>query len=143
VCASVQFSSCATCSLFTPYAARNVGICLCRQFFFEQYQQLDEELFSPNRAVFPADRFSYTSFSWAVASVRSKLHAPLDADPVALVPLADAVSAAWTSDACALMGCCSSLCMIAATIRMSYSFRLSSCAHVPVAGALAGAVSAA
>jgi hypothetical protein len=52
---------------------------------------LDEQLFSPNRAVFPAERFSYSSFSWAVASVRSKLHAPLDADPVALVPLADAV----------------------------------------------------
>jgi hypothetical protein len=65
--------------------------CPCRQFFFEQYQMLDEQLFSPNRAVFPAERFSYSSFSWAVASVRSKLHAPLDADPVALVPLADAV----------------------------------------------------
>jgi hypothetical protein len=52
---------------------------------------LDEQLFSPNRAVFPADRFNYSNFSWAVASVRSKLHAPLDVDPVALVPVADAV----------------------------------------------------
>lgn len=63
----------------------------CRQFFFEQYQSLDEQLFSPNRAAFPVERFSYGSFCWAVASVRSRLHAPLDADPVALVPLADAV----------------------------------------------------
>jgi hypothetical protein len=93
----------------------------CRQFFFEQYQQLDEELFSPNRAVFPADRFNYTSFSSAVASVRSKLHAPLDADPVALVPLADAVRAAWTGHACALAWCSSSsLYMIAAAIRMPW-----------------------
>eukprot|EP00878_Enallax_costatus_P013966 GHUV01014605.1.p1 GENE.GHUV01014605.1~~GHUV01014605.1.p1 ORF type:complete len:347 (+),score=91.08 GHUV01014605.1:276-1316(+) len=60
-----------------------------KQFFSEQYQQLDEQLFSPNRSAFPADAFNYSSFVWAVATVRSKLHAPLDSDPVALVPLAD------------------------------------------------------
>lgn len=63
-----------------------------RQFFSEQYQLLDQQLFSKNRSVFPADVFNYNSFVWAVASVRSKLHAPLDSDPVALVPLADSVS---------------------------------------------------
>jgi hypothetical protein len=90
-----QSSSCGMQHAHCTNTARCLSCCLsasCRQFFFEQYQQLDEELFSPNRTVFPADRFNYTSFSWAVASVRSKLHAPLDADPVALVPLADAVS---------------------------------------------------
>eukprot|EP00882_Tetradesmus_deserticola_P024104 GHRQ01026330.1.p1 GENE.GHRQ01026330.1~~GHRQ01026330.1.p1 ORF type:complete len:451 (+),score=161.10 GHRQ01026330.1:119-1471(+) len=81
-----------------------------KQFFSEQYQQLNEELFSPNRAAFPADRVNRTSFSWAVASVRSKLHAPLDADPVALVPLADALphrrnaNAAWKLKSAGIFG---------------------------------------
>lgn len=65
----------------------------CRQFFQEQYQALDAELFSPNRSAFPAQAFNADSFAWAVATVRSKLHAPLDTDNIALVPLADAVSA--------------------------------------------------
>ncbi|WIA29476.1 hypothetical protein OEZ86_011977 [Tetradesmus obliquus] len=81
-----------------------------KQFFFEQYQSLDEQLFSPNRAAFPVERFSYGSFCWAVASVRSRLHAPLDADPVALVPLADALphrrnaNAAWKLKSAGLFG---------------------------------------
>jgi hypothetical protein len=101
--------------LCCPVSQRQIACrpntCPCRQFFFEQYQQLDEELFSPNRAAFPADRFNYTSFAWAVASVRSKLHAPLDADPVALVPLADAVSAAWATSASGLFVDCIGHCM--------------------------------
>lgn len=72
----------------------------CRQFFREQYEQLDEQLSSQNRSVFPADTFSYSNFAWAVATVRSQLHAPLDVDPVALVPLADMVSCGWRSIFC-------------------------------------------
>jgi hypothetical protein len=64
----------------------------CRQFFQEQYEALNASLFSPNRALFPASTFTAEGFAWAVATVRSRLHAPLDADSIALVPLADAVS---------------------------------------------------
>lgn len=63
----------------------------CRQFFQEQYQSLDAELFSSNRTAFPAQAFNADSFTWAVATVRSRLHQPLDTDNIALVPLADAV----------------------------------------------------
>jgi hypothetical protein len=62
-----------------------------RQFFREQYDALNAQLFSANRAAFPLDAYSYERFAWAVATVRSRLHAPLDAEPLALVPLADAV----------------------------------------------------
>jgi len=65
---------------------------VCRQFFLEQFQQLDLSLFSQNRTAFPMDKFNYNNFVWAVASVRSRLHSPLDTDPVALVPVADVVS---------------------------------------------------
>eukprot|EP00879_Flechtneria_rotunda_P027161 GHRR01029036.1.p1 GENE.GHRR01029036.1~~GHRR01029036.1.p1 ORF type:complete len:413 (+),score=108.05 GHRR01029036.1:175-1413(+) len=81
-----------------------------KQFFLERFQQLDQELFSPNRAAFPLEQFSYNNFAWAVASVRSKLHAPLDVDPVALVPLADALphrrsaNATWKVKSAGLFG---------------------------------------
>lgn len=63
-----------------------------RQFFREQHAQLESELFAAHRDAFPAAQYDHASFAWAVASVRSRLHAPLDAQPLALVPLADAVS---------------------------------------------------
>jgi hypothetical protein len=75
-----------------------------RQFFREQYEQLQASLFGPNRAAFPAEAFSYDRFAWAVATVRSRLHAPLDADPVTLVPLADAVSEDADSVCVGIMG---------------------------------------
>eukprot|EP00775_Hariotina_reticulata_P010446 gene10446-10604_t len=81
-----------------------------KQFFMEQYQQLDQGLFSQNRPAFPVDKFSYSNFVWAVASVRSRLHSPLDADPVAMVPVADAVphkrtaNAVWKLKAAGLFG---------------------------------------
>lgn len=64
---------------------------VCRQFFQEQFLKLDEELFRPNRAAFPADAFTAERFAWAVATVRSRLRTPLDAGSLAIVPLADAV----------------------------------------------------
>lgn len=64
----------------------------CRQFFQEQYQQLNDQLFSCNRAAFPEGVFSYHNFVWAVATVRSRLHPPLDSEQPALVPVADLVS---------------------------------------------------
>jgi [ribulose-bisphosphate carboxylase]-lysine N-methyltransferase len=53
---------------------------------------MEEGLFAPDRALFPADAYTYESFVWAVATVRSRTHAPLDGGAIALVPLADQVS---------------------------------------------------
>lgn len=51
-------------------------------------------MLAPNRANFPAATFSEAAFLWAVAAVRSRVHAPLEGDQLALVPLADLVSPA-------------------------------------------------
>ena len=53
--------------------------------------ELDIELFSQHREAFPKDVFTLDAFLWAVATVRSRVHSPLDGDYVALVPLADLV----------------------------------------------------
>ena len=41
---------------------------------------------------FPASVFTWESFLWAVATVRARIHAPLQGQQAALVPLADLVS---------------------------------------------------
>lgn len=89
-------------SSFAPSATPAFSLCPslpppCRQFFQEQFAALDAQLFSPNRAAFPAQAFNADSFAWAVAAVRSRLHTPLDTDNIALVPLADAVSSSGSS----------------------------------------------
>ncbi|KIZ00282.1 rubisco large subunit N-methyltransferase [Monoraphidium neglectum] len=60
-----------------------------RQFFRQTFADMEEGLFAPDRALFPADAYTYESFVWAVATVRSRTHAPLDGGAIALVPLAD------------------------------------------------------
>lgn len=62
-----------------------------RQFFQQTFADLEANLLSPNRALFPADAFSYEAFVWAVATVRSRAHSPLDGANIAMVPLADQV----------------------------------------------------
>jgi len=66
-----------------------------KQFFKQQFQLLDAELFAPNRQVFPESSFTLSNFTWAVALVRSRIHAPLDGSSssgqLALVPVADLV----------------------------------------------------
>lgn len=63
----------------------------CRAFFEGRFAELDTELFSKHREAFPRDVFTLDAFLWAVATVRSRVHSPLDGDVVALVPLADLV----------------------------------------------------
>lgn len=41
--------------------------------------------------VFPPEVYTLDGFLWAVATVRSRVHSPLDGEDVALVPLADLV----------------------------------------------------
>ena len=68
--------------------------CMCCRAFFEgRYAELDAELFSRHREAFPRETFTLDAFLWAVATVRSRVHSPLDGDYVALVPLADLVRA--------------------------------------------------
>ncbi len=60
------------------------------------FQTKYNELFGPQgvlpAAQFPRDVYTYARFEAAVATVRSRSHAPLEGDALSLVPLADAVS---------------------------------------------------
>lgn len=49
-------------------------------------------MFAADRRLFPAEVYTRDAFTWAAATVRSRIHAPLDGQQLALVPLADAVS---------------------------------------------------
>ena len=62
-----------------------------RSFFEAKHAELESQLFAPHREAFPAGAFSLEAFLWAVASVRSRVHPPLDGAAVALVPVADLV----------------------------------------------------
>lgn len=62
-----------------------------RHFFEGKYAELEEQLFANYRDVFPSEVYTLDGFLWAVATVRSRVHSPLDGDDVALVPLADLV----------------------------------------------------
>ena len=66
-------------------------LCLRRQFFEAKHEELDAQLFAQRRDLFPAEAYSLPAFLWAVASVRSRVHPPLDGAAVALVPVADLV----------------------------------------------------
>lgn len=62
-----------------------------RAFFGQRYQQLQQDLFAPNPQIFPPEVFTYDAFLWASCTVRSRAHAPLDGENIALVPIADSV----------------------------------------------------
>lgn len=66
----------------------------CRSFFQQKYQELfgPQGLFANQTSLFPPNVFTLEAFVTAVATVRSRSHAPLEADKLSLVPLADAVS---------------------------------------------------
>ncbi len=63
----------------------------CREYFGETYAQLAQGLFAEHPGSFPADTFTADAFKWAAVIVRSRSHAPLEGDDLALVPLADLV----------------------------------------------------
>ena len=62
-----------------------------RAFFSGKFQEVEAAVLDPDRALFPADVFTEDAFLWAVAVVRCRVHAPLEGDQLALVPLADLV----------------------------------------------------
>lgn len=62
-----------------------------RAFFGGKFQEVEAAVMEADRSLFPADVFTEDAFLWAVAVVRSRVHAPLDGDQLALVPLADLV----------------------------------------------------
>jgi hypothetical protein len=64
---------------------------VCRQFFEAKHAELEEQLFAAHRNAFPPHSHELDDFLWAVATVRSRVHSPLDGEDVALVPLADLV----------------------------------------------------
>eukprot|EP00891_Asterochloris_glomerata_P003649 jgi/Astpho2/3649/Aster-07852 len=62
-----------------------------RQFFEVQWQEVECSLVQQHPDAFPADVFTWESFLWAVATVRARIHAPLQGQQAALVPFADLV----------------------------------------------------
>ncbi|GBF89663.1 rubisco large subunit N-methyltransferase [Raphidocelis subcapitata] len=81
-----------------------------RQFFQETFAELEATLFASDRALFPAEAFTYEAFLWAAATVRGRAHAPLDGAAIALVPLADGLphrrggNCAWKAKSSGLFG---------------------------------------
>jgi hypothetical protein len=63
-----------------------------RTFFRATHAQLQSGLFAANPAAFPAAAFSLPNFLWGVAAVRSRSHAPLEGDKIAIAPAVDLVS---------------------------------------------------
>lgn len=61
-------------------------------FFRSTFQQLQAGLFASNPAAFPPSVFTLPRFLWAVAAVRSRSHAPLEGQRIAVVPLVDLVA---------------------------------------------------
>ena len=79
---------------FTNYACQTLCTTFAvvhRDFFEDQWHNLNDNLFSQAPGLFPQDSFSYDRFLWAVATLRAHVHAPLQGAQVALVPLADLV----------------------------------------------------
>ena len=64
----------------------------CRDFFEEQWHDLNDNLFKSAPDLFPSNQFSFERFLWAVATLRAHVHPPLQGAQVALVPLASLVS---------------------------------------------------
>ena len=62
----------------SPYD--DMACACCRAFFEGKYAELDAELFSRHREAFPRETFTLDAFLWAVATVRSRVHSPLDGD---------------------------------------------------------------
>jgi hypothetical protein len=77
----------------STYQQLSHGLLFRRQFFTSKYQELNQDLFSANAALFPAQQFTFERFLCAVAAVRSRTHPPLDGDDIAIVPGLELVSA--------------------------------------------------
>lgn len=65
------------------------GVAAYRAYFAERHAELEATLFSKQRDVFPADVFTPAAFAWAAATVRARVHAPLDGADAAIVPGVD------------------------------------------------------
>ncbi|KAK9801977.1 hypothetical protein WJX73_005616 [Symbiochloris irregularis] len=62
-----------------------------RDFFKDLHERLSASLFQQHQVHFAAEAFSFDKFIWAVQTVRSRVHSPLEGKSIALVPLADLV----------------------------------------------------
>lgn len=71
-----------------------------RSFFESRFFQLQQELFSQHPGTFPSSIFTLEKFLWAVGTVRSRLHSPLEGDDVAMVPVADATPHSTKGNTC-------------------------------------------
>lgn len=65
------------------------GVAGYRAYFAERFAELDASIFSKDRTLFPEAAFSAAAFAWAAATVRARVHAPLDGADAAIVPGAD------------------------------------------------------
>jgi [ribulose-bisphosphate carboxylase]/[fructose-bisphosphate aldolase]-lysine N-methyltransferase len=60
-----------------------------RSFFAARHAALEDALFSRDRETFPADAYSAAHFAWAAATVRARVHPPLEGAAAAIVPGVD------------------------------------------------------
>lgn len=60
-----------------------------RDFLERRFTELSETLLEAEPEVFPREVFTFERFMWAFGWVRSRAHAPLEKDDIALVPVAD------------------------------------------------------
>ena len=67
-----------------------------RSFFAARHASLEESLFSRDRDLYPADAYSAAHFAWAAATVRARVHPPLEGSAAAIVPGVDMVGHART-----------------------------------------------
>ena len=100
--ACTVWAECSLTEYVTPSHRENCHIShkhvLCyRQFFQRKFQDLDKQLFSQDRQLFPEDAFSEAAFLKMAVLLRSRIHSPLTDNDVALVPLADKVRLPWCS----------------------------------------------
>ena len=70
-----------------------------RAFFQQRFSEIEASVFSANPEVFSPEIFTWEAFLWAACTVRARTHAPLDGEDVSLVPLADLIQHARSSNA--------------------------------------------
>jgi [ribulose-bisphosphate carboxylase]-lysine N-methyltransferase len=62
-----------------------------RAFFAARFASLEDALFARDRELYPADAYSAAHFAWAAATVRARVHPPLEGAAAAIVPGVDLV----------------------------------------------------
>eukprot|EP01023_Acetabularia_acetabulum_P066703 TRINITY_DN9041_c0_g1_i3.p1 TRINITY_DN9041_c0_g1~~TRINITY_DN9041_c0_g1_i3.p1 ORF type:complete len:483 (-),score=67.67 TRINITY_DN9041_c0_g1_i3:370-1818(-) len=88
-----------------------------KQFFKQKFEDLQKTVFSQQRQLFPEDAFNEKNVSWSIGTIRSRVHAPLNKEKFAIVPIADMVchsrigNCQWAVKSVGLFGGSKQLCV--------------------------------